>query len=79
MKFAAGAMRVAALLSIIAGGTGAYAVLSPSQLQVVRLELPQRRPHLWRAREPVIYLRGAQPRDEGETHGAGKYNGVCRR
>ena len=40
VKFAAGAMRVAALLSLIAGGTGAYAVLSPSQLQVVRVELP---------------------------------------
>ena len=40
VKFAAGAMRVAALLSLIAGGTGAYAVLSPSQLQVVRPELP---------------------------------------
>ena len=39
----------------------------------------QRRPHLWRAREPVVYLRGAQPRDEADTHGTGKYNGVCRR
>jgi hypothetical protein len=39
----------------------------------------QRRPHLWRARKPAVNLCGAQPRDEGETHGAGKYYGVCRR
>ena len=41
VKFAAGAMRVAALLSIVAGGTGLYAVLNPSQIQGAQaFELP---------------------------------------
>ena len=54
-------------------------LISTLEVRTYTSRSTQRRPHLWRAREPVVYLRGAQPRDEGETHGAGKHNWVCRR